>query len=123
MAITIKTKSDLKFAFYVLHTAEKLPGNEKVVDDFKRAIRRYYHKPVSETRIVKEYGIDGYITLLPLPEYLKTIDGAREYFEDVEYIQPFPSAYDCTGRPFTSWYKVFQRGGRFWAYHAVSFDV
>lgn len=39
------------------------------------------------------------------------------------YRHYYPSAYDCTGQAFTSWYKVFVRGGRFWAYHRVSVDV
>ena len=42
---------------------------------------------------------------------------------DPRYRPYYPSAYDCTGQAFTSWYKVFVRGGRFWAYHHVSVDV
>ena len=61
--------------------------------------------------------------LLPLPEYIETMDEAVSYFEDYEYRPYYPSAYDCTGQAFTSWYKVFVRGGRFWAYHRVSVDV
>ena len=44
----------------------------------------------------------------------------RAFFHRRHY---YPSAYDCTGQAFTSWYKVFARGGRFWAYHRVSVDV
>lgn len=32
-------------------------------------------------------------------------------------------AADLKREAFTSWYKVFVRGGRFWAYHRVSVDV
>ena len=60
---------------------------------------------------------------MPLPEYIETMDEAVSYFEDYEYRHYYPYAYDCTGQAFTSWYKVFARGGRFWAYHRVSVDV
>ena len=98
-------------------------GRSQKAADLKREMRAFFHRPVSERRIVQDDGIDGYTELLPLPEYIETMDEAVSYFEDYEYRHYYPSAYDCTGQAFTSWYKVFVRGGRFWAYHRVSVDV
>lgn len=77
-------------------------------------------------RIVKDYGIDGYVELVSIPEVFDTLDGedgAEAFFKDFLEIQCRPSMYDCTGQAFTSWYKLFWRNGQYWAYHSVCFDV
>lgn len=79
-----------------------------------------------ERRIVKDYGIDGYVELVSIPEVFDTLDGedgAEAFFKDFLEIQCRPSMYDCTGQAFTSWYKLFWRNGQYWAYHSVCFDV
>jgi len=118
----INSYTDLKVAYEILEIAYESGRSQKAVD-LKREMRAFFHRPVSERRIVQDDGIDGYTELLPLPEYIETMDEAVSYFEDYEYRHYYPSAYDCTGQAFTSWYKVFARGGRFWAYHRVSVDV
>ena len=102
----------------------------------KRAMRAYTHRNtntfdvgmgfVCERRIVKDYGIDGYVELVSIPEVIDTLDGedgADEFFKTFLEIHARPSMYDCTGQAFTSWYKLFKRRGQFWAYHSVCFDV
>ena len=96
---------------------------QKIIVDYKKEIRAYVNKKTSDRRIIKEYGIDGYIELIALPERLTDLENAIEYFEDVEKIYYRPTYYDCTGQAFTSWYKVFKRNDRFFAYHSVCFDV
>ena len=118
----INSYTDLKVAYEILEIAYESGRSQKAVD-LKREMRAFFHRPVSERRIVQDDGIDGYTELLPLPEYIETMDEAVTYFEDYEYRRYYPSAYDCTGQAFTSWYKVFVRGGRFWVYHRVSVDV
>lgn len=118
----INSYTDLKVAYEILEIAYESGRSQKAAD-LKREMRTFFHRPVSERRIVQDDGIDGYTELLPLPEYIETMDEAVSYFEDYEYRRYYPSAYDCTGQAFTSWYKVFVRGGRFWAYHRVSVDV
>lgn len=118
----VKNYQDLALAYEILNIAYENGKNEKAVE-LKREMRAFTNKPVSDRRIVRDDGVDGYVVLLPLPECVETMDEAREYFEECEYIHYRPSAYDCTGQAFTSWYKVFSRNGRFWAYHCVSFDV
>lgn len=126
----MKNDQDFRTACVILSSLnniiDKVDNPEKLqrsLVDLKREMRTFSHRPVSERRIIHGDGIDGYTELLPLPEYIETMDEAVSYFEDYEYRPYYPSAYDCTGQTFTSWYKVFVRGGRFWAYHRVSVDV
>ena len=60
---------------------------------------------------------------MPLPKTITDEETAREWFEYNEYMHIRPSMYDCTGQLFTSWYKIIERNGRFYAYHCVSLDV
>lgn len=118
----INNYHDLALAYEILELAFERGKNEKAVE-LKREMRAFTNKPLSDRRFVQDYGMDGYVVLFPLPEYVKTMDEAKDYFEECEYIHYRPSAYDCTGQAFTSWYKLFVRNGRFHAYHSVAFDV
>ena len=120
----INSYADLKVAYAILEIAyESGRSQNQKIADLKREMRTFFHRPISERHIIQDDGIDGYTELLPLPEYIETIDEAVSYFEDYEYMPYCPSAYDCTGQKFTSWYKVFARNNRFWAYHRVSMDL
>ena len=98
-----------------------IDGFVRYIIEIKQEIRKYNHE-VPCSRLVKDYGIDGYIELYELPNY-DDIKDAREYFEECERICYTPSPYDCTGQAFTVWYKIFKRWGRTWVYHRVGFDV
>lgn len=91
--------------------------------ELKRSLRAFAHRPVSESRIVSDEGIDGYVALVVLPETVRSIEAAEDYFEDNMRLVCRPSQYDCTGEAFTNWHKVVSRRGRFWVYHSVSFDL
>lgn len=102
--------------------------NETVKDKIikeKKEIRKIYKKENEkpERHIVHDNGIDGYIELLQLPEEIVTRETADEWFQYNEYMECVPSAFDCTGQRFTSWYKLIERNGRWWAYHCISRDV
>ena len=120
--IAIKNNHDLRVAYGIMKSFEK--DSYLICRDYKRSIRDY-HKRNAETdrHIVKDYGIDGYVVLIELPEWIDSENEATEYFEAREYIEPYYTYYDCTGRPFTGWYKVFKRHGRWMVYHRVAFDV
>lgn len=124
----IQYKDDLRTAYCVLNGYKKLAAlhgwNDnacQMVIDIKKSIREFLKRP--SRRIVHSDGIDGFTELLELPEYIQTKDKATEYFENEVFIPAFHSQYDCTGRAFTSGYKIFQRRGRFHAYHSISYDV
>lgn len=98
---------------------------EKQIKDIKQKIREY-DRPKEDSfnyRIVKTYGIDGYIELVELPAYVDNMEYAKEFTAEYIRIPSFSCAYDCTGRCFTNWTKVFERNGKFYCYHSVGFDV
>lgn len=128
----IRNKKDLQIAYIILRsytTMVPLKGKEQAVQEkireLKTEIRGYFRKKAQEVQrsIVKDYGIDGYVVLYQLPDFLKNAEDATEYFEEEERMVCCPSMYDCTGQAFTSWYKIFERRGRMWVYHSIAFDV
>jgi hypothetical protein len=119
----IKNENDLRSAYEMLRVYKVLRAlNLDCAIEMKRKIRAYQNRPEGNKRIIKgDY--DGMTVLVKLPDYLETEAEAIEYFENVETIEYRPSAYDCTGQAFTSWYKVFRRFGKFYAYHRICMDV
>ena len=125
MSMTIHSKEDLRLAYWLLLEYKKAgKGDCPKAGELKKTIRSYQHLPHS-TEIIRDDGMDGYVSLMQLPEFLDDAskEEAVEWFEHECYIEPTYSAYDCTGRPFTSWYKVFRRRGHWFVYHSVAFDV
>lgn len=118
----IKNKYDLRNAYEYLGILKELGKPIDRMAEIKRAIREYSHKEKA-VRIIKDNGIDGYVTLIELPDFLENQQDAEEFFEEYLVIHAKPSMYDCTGQSFTAWYKVFKRRNRFYAYHSVGFDV
>lgn len=101
-------------------------------DALKRELRKWAHRETAvdvgmgfmvERHLVKDDGIDGYVELVSIPSVFDTAQVADEFFKDFLYMSCRPSMFDCTGQAFTSWYKLFERRGQFYAYHRVSFDV
>lgn len=128
----VRNENDLRIAYMILNSFKTLvpaQGREKAVLEhtkrLKEEVRGYLRKKAQEPQrsIVKDYGIDGYVVLYQLPEFLKNTEDATEYFEENEVMVCRPSMYDCTGQAFTSWYKIFERRGKMWVYHSISFDV
>lgn len=119
---TIKNNDDLKLAYLIMSAYETGEKPEKVIE-CKREIRRFLNRPGKNERIVKDYGIDGYIILFPLPSFVKSMNEAENYFEENCVIYARPSIYDCTGQAFTNWYKIVFRNNQFFVYHSVGFDV
>ncbi len=126
----VRNKKDLRIAYELLLMVDSLEEVEsKKLQEFKKntkkEIRNFYKKQEEEQKrkLVHDNGIDGYTVLYPLPDFLETLEEATQYFEEEEYIHPTYSIYDCTGKPFTSGYKIFYRHGAFNVYHKISFDV
>lgn len=113
----ICTNKDLKEAYRMMKYLPHLS------DVYKRDIRAYNNREPQERYIVKDNGIDGIIVRYPLPERIKDMETAVSYFEEQEFIDRPDSPYDCTGKIFTSWYKIVNKRGRFWAYHSIGMDV
>lgn len=130
--LIIRWKEDLKNAYILLncfrrHVKENASNSKAryVLFQIKRAIRSFHKKEKAERemRLVKSYGIDGFIMLTELPDFLQSVEEAREYFEKEKMLVCKPSAHDCTGQSFTVGYKIVERQGKFWAFHHVGHDV
>ena len=67
MAFLVRDWDDLQLAYLLL---KDCPKNSQKLVDLKRSIREYNRDVNEETcvKIIKDYGIDGYISLEMLPE-------------------------------------------------------
>jgi len=122
--IEIRNKSDAELAYMVLRDADMCKRNPEATVSLKRNLRAYLNRPLPEGRtIYNDY--DYHIGLYPLNIDCESIDEAKEWFEENEYIHYCPSPYDCTGQVFTRWYKLVHRSNdsRWWVYHATAMDV
>lgn len=94
------------------------------VISLKRAIRAWLNSvPETETVILSDNGVDGYSAITKLPAGVVTRRQAGAWFHDNIFAECAPSAYDCTAQRFTADQKLFQRGGRWCAFHRECFDV
>lgn len=127
----IKNDQDLRITYELLHilddNAAQVDNPDKLTQyiiETKRAIRRYTNRETGyEGRIIKDYGVDGYLALERLPADIRDLTEAINFFERFMTYKCRPSAYDCTGQAMTNWFKVFPRSDGFYAYHSVGFDV
>ena len=128
--MTIRNRDDLRLAYELLailsdpdRKVNDPEGLAKHIANLKRTIRLYSHRETGyDHRIIRDCGMDGYISLERLPADIKDLEEANEFFERFMTHQYRPSAYDCTGQAITSWFKVHRRSDGFYAYHSVSFD-
>ena len=116
---TTMTPARVKDAYLFLRLIKDRPLSVEV--SIKRAIREYTNRPVSQNRIISS-DTDGFVELRKLPRF-DSLEEADAYFKENIYMEITPSLYDCTGQLFTNWYKLFHRGGCWWAYHSVGRDV
>ena len=127
--MNIQNKTELRYAYdrlLMLQEMKREGGSERLAAKIlivKKEIRSYLNRPEKKETLVKDYGIDGFILKIDLPDWIKSEDDAVEYFKENEEIRISPSPFDCTGRLFTSWYKVFNTNGTWKAYHSIGADV
>ena len=126
-------KESAKLAYKAIKMFEQYKDNAAIkamIDETKRNLRKWTNRYNRDAdgclhRIVKEYGIDGFVELVSLPDDICNMREVEEYFRDNVYMECAPSMYDCTGKAFTGWYKLFMKHseGSFYAYHSVCMDV
>lgn len=128
--LTVRNKQQLEMAYSMLRYYEKMRHTVSPTDlcdehirEMKREIRRFVNRPVDETIIVKDYGIDGALLLYPCPDHVKNENDAEFWFMAEEFIPMPNSAYDCTGMSFTTFHKPVLRHGRWYMYHEIHRDV
>lgn len=71
--------------------------------------------------LVQDLGIDGVLVKKFIPGAMS--EESKEIFEKENCIERPFSAYDCTGKTFTSWMSFFDVPGGVWAYHRISIDI
>ena len=121
----IRNKEDLCLAYERLSIFKEAgKGDCQKAAELKNQIRSYSKLPRC-SHIVRDDGFDGYVKLIELPGDFDDFsrEEATEWFDRNCTLGPICSPYDCTGKPFTVWFKVFRRRGHWFVYHAVSFDV
>ena len=126
VSIKINNSRELRVAYEVLMEIESLKAKKtEKIYDLKRRIRDFLRERESELKqwCIKNYGDGTAIFLEELPEHIKTESEARDWFEYNKYIESPHSAYDCTGKRFTVWFKIVCRRGKYYAYHYIACDV
>lgn len=123
----VRNYDDVEWKLFIIRTLEKHPTeyNKQVVIASKREVRKFYKEVCAPKThwIIKDEG-DAYTELTELPNSGNlTYKEAYDYFENYLSIPVPNSPYDCTGRPFTVWFKPVFRRGKWYVYHRVNFDV
>lgn len=120
----ITNQKKLRCAYELLNICREIGYSEEgeKIKEIKREIRKY-HKIHKKEKLIRNDGIDGYVTLIELPDYLENKEEAEDYFGEHHAICAKTSAFDCTGQAFTSGVHIFRRRNHWMAYHSVAFDV
>ena len=126
----IRDQKDLELAYEIIRLCDKAQDkfdnpekSKKTITELKHEVRRYTKQEDTKRKVIKEYGIDGFIELIDLPEEVTTLSEAAQYFLENIKIECSPTCYGCTGKLFTGWFKVFRRNDRYIIYHMVCRDV
>ncbi len=122
---TIRDKRDLRMAYSLLRSSFEEGLSSELTQAIKRAIRAYNRRCQeydTTHRFIKADG-DSATLLVTFPENIIDREAAEDYFRAYEERECAPGPYDCTGQVFTAWYKIFQRRGRWYAYHHLCMDV
>lgn len=123
----IKNNEDLRRSYMLLGMyKEREVSNDGfflLSENTKREIRDFLKAKEEEEKVVVKDDYCGFVEKFIAPEWVTTREEAEQYFMDEEFIPVYHSQYDCTGRPFTRWYKPFERNGRWSYYHSVGYDV
>jgi hypothetical protein len=99
-------------------------AREERIKGLKKQIREELRKVHwdSDKITVRDDG-DSFVVRYPVPRGIDTVEEAKEWFEDYEFIHMRPSPYDCTGQRFTAWYEFHKLQGRLWVWHSIALDV
>ena len=120
-SLPIMNAEELRWNYCLLRMAKALVPTAPVTRELKRRIRAYVHTPVSEIRDVYDDS-RRYITVAPLPEWIRTEAQAAQHVRDHMWI-PHPSCWSWDAVPgdiYSTRFKLCRRHGRWWAYLCFS---
>lgn len=127
MAIEINSYRDVEFAISLINLIKEKCGYYDYVskvEELKRNIRKFYKSFDESDTLVMCQESDGYVEKIEIPEkFTKDKESMKKWFNEYIRIEPYYSAYDCTGRPFTGWYRFAKLHGQWYCYHKVDYDV
>lgn len=118
---TISDNEQLRGWFWILRTTECSTVLKHGIRD---SIAHYYADKLDITVVNHSDSWLAVTNKIVFPAYIKTYDAALQYFIDNHYCERVNTMLDCSNRPSTAWYKLFQRADLRWCvYHCLSFDV
>lgn len=117
----VHSSEEARLAYTVLRSCASV--NDAAAMDLKKNVRAWSRMvpEIEETILSSDY--DGYDAITVMPKSITTRRAAGVWFRDHVFAEATPSQYDCTGQRFTIRQKIFQRNGRWCAFHAERFDV
>lgn len=121
--MTINNMKEARDAYLILHLlGGKL--NKNVENGMKRSVRKFSQMESNKKIISEESDGSSYVSLVKMDVPMESsIEEVDNYFMENHFMTVFYSQYDCTGRPYTGWYKLVKRSNGWFAYHEVCFDV
>lgn len=122
-------KEDLRIDYMFIRYIEREKGTSNLPSlvNIKRDLRRKSRlssTPEDIKIFQRENEWDAYYEYFGFPEEVKTIEDARQFFNEYIRIELPYSSYDCTGRPFTAYAKFYDFGAEGIAcLHRIDLDV
>ena len=119
----ISGNAELRMAYSFLSLAVETALPIDFIVAVKRAIRKYNHRQT-------DYGIraiwsdgESCVYLVALPETIDSREGAKSYFEDVEYRRPSTPPTTAQAWHLPPGIGSSSGRGRWYAYHCMCLDV
>lgn len=118
MMFEITDKHDFKLGYKLLGWLKE--NNKRDAYNELKLKLRLFAQEVSDVVVVKEErGQTWCKKVLPV----KSMDDAREWFDENERVEPYNSMYDCTGQEFTGWCRIFRVKDKWLCYHYIARDL
>ena len=124
----MNTRIQFETIHFLSRIAERTPVLEAMLAEYKHRLRytmeeEAWHR-FTAGRCIKDFGDGSAIMLVPILEayFNSPLDEVARIFENNYEMHCANSPYDCTGQPYTAWYKLVNRRGMWYAYHYIGID-
>ena len=124
----MNTRLQFETIHFLSKIAERTPALELMLAEYKHNLRQSMEEEswqkFTAGRCIKDFGDGSAIMLVPIREAYSnsTLDEVARIFENNYEMHCPNSPYDCTGQPYTAWYKLVNRRGMWYAYHCIGID-
>ena len=107
---------------YIAELCLQIAPHDSAAPAVKRNLRRFYGQPGPRRRIIKENGINNYIEVVEMPDYVRTKEDAEDFFDNVIYMPFYVCGIYSNGKKYTLGHRIMKRGEYYIAYHEVWID-